>query len=160
VQGCFATQVEDGAPPVEAVAPQIAMSGPSRRVSNVKKIPRRDKNFSIKKDELLCSAYINVSKDPIAGCNQPMGAYWDRVTQYYHDHKTMQTERTKASLIHRWEKIQKDTSKFCGYYGKIVWLNESGKNEDDRVNKQLLDVLVSCFDSFQASNTFLSYICR
>jgi hypothetical protein len=25
----------------------------------------------------LCSAYINVSKDPIAGCNQPMGAYWD-----------------------------------------------------------------------------------
>jgi hypothetical protein len=99
----------------------------------VKKIPRRDKNFSIKEDELLCSAYINVSKDPIVGCNQPIGAYWDRVTRYYHEHKTMQTERTKASLIHRWEKIQKDTSKFCGYYGKIQRLNESGKNDDDKV---------------------------
>jgi hypothetical protein len=43
-----------------------------------------------------------------------MGAYWDQVTQYYHDHKTMQAEHTKASLIHYWEKIQKDTSKFYG----------------------------------------------
>jgi hypothetical protein len=62
-----------------------------------------------------------------------MGTYWEKVTQYYHDHKTMQTERTKASLIHRWENIRKDTSKFCGFYDKIQRLNESRKNEDDRV---------------------------
>jgi hypothetical protein len=114
------------------------MSGPSRRVSNEKKIPRRDKNFSIKEDELLCSAYTNISKDPIAGCNQPMGAYWDRVTKYYHDHKTMQTERSKSSLIHRWEKIQRDTSKFCAFFDKIERLNESGKIEDDRVSNTFL----------------------
>jgi hypothetical protein len=35
----------------------------------VKKISRRDKKISIKEDELLCSVYINVNEDPIAGCN-------------------------------------------------------------------------------------------
>jgi hypothetical protein len=52
-------------------------------VKAVKKVSRREKNYSIQKDEMLCSAYINVSKDPIVGCNQPIGAYWDRVWEYY-----------------------------------------------------------------------------
>jgi hypothetical protein len=127
VQGSFPT------PTVELVAAQVVVSGPSRRGSNGENFPRREKDYSIKEDELLCSAYINVGKDPIVGCNQPMGAYWDRVFQYYNDHKTMQSSRTKSSLIHYWEKIQRDTSKFCGFYDKIERLNESGKNDDDRV---------------------------
>jgi hypothetical protein len=70
VQGCFPTpQPENEASQVAAAAPQVVVSGPSRAASSVKKIPRRDKKFSFKEDELLCSAYINVSKDPIAGCN-------------------------------------------------------------------------------------------
>jgi hypothetical protein len=127
VQGSFPT------PTVELVAAQVVVSGPSRRRSNGENFPRREKDYSIKEDELLCSAYINVGKDPIFGCNQPMGAYWDRVFQYYNDHKTMQSSRTKSSLIHYWEKIQRDTSKFCGFYDKIERLNESGKDDDDRV---------------------------
>jgi hypothetical protein len=137
VQGSFATpQVEVAAPQVDgAGAPQVGVSGPSRRVKTMKKVPRREKNYSIQEDEMLCSAYINVSKDPITGCNQPMGAYWDRVWEYYQAHKKMQSERTKCSLQHRWKKIQRDTSKFCGYHDSIERLNESGKNEDDRVSK-------------------------
>jgi hypothetical protein len=71
VQGCFfpTPQPENEASQVAAVAPQVIVSGPSRAANNVKKIPRRDKKLSIKEDELLCSAYINVSKDPIAGCS-------------------------------------------------------------------------------------------
>jgi hypothetical protein len=34
---------------------------------------------SIKEDELLCSMYINVGKDPIVGRNQPIGACWEHV---------------------------------------------------------------------------------
>jgi hypothetical protein len=40
-----------------------------------KRIPWRDKNFTVKEDEMLCAAYLNVSKDPIVGCNQPSGGY-------------------------------------------------------------------------------------
>jgi hypothetical protein len=50
----------------------------------------------------------------------------------------MPTERTKSSLIHRWEKIQRDTSKFCAFFDKIERLNESGKIEDDRVSNTFL----------------------
>jgi hypothetical protein len=40
-----------------------------------KRIPRRDKNFTLKEDELLCAAYLNVSKDCIVGYNQASGGY-------------------------------------------------------------------------------------
>jgi hypothetical protein len=46
----------------------------------------------------------------------------------------MHTEYSKSSLIHRWEKIQRDTSKFYGFYDNMERLNESGNNEDDRVS--------------------------
>ena len=44
--------------------------------------PKRLKNFSTKEDEILCSAYLNVSKDPIVAVNQSTGSYWARITAY------------------------------------------------------------------------------
>jgi hypothetical protein len=44
------------------------------------------------------------------------------------------TDRTQSSLQHRWGDIQKDTSRFCGFYGEIERLHQSGKNEDDKVH--------------------------
>ncbi|OEL13530.1 hypothetical protein BAE44_0025451 [Dichanthelium oligosanthes] len=54
---------------------EVQLDGPSRsrKKGAVKKVPMRAKNFSVHEDELLCSAYLNVSKDPIIGVNQPMG---------------------------------------------------------------------------------------
>jgi hypothetical protein len=70
-------------------------------------------------------------------------------------HKQMQSERTKCSSEHSWEKIQSDTSKFCGYYESIEMLNESGKNEDDRVSK--FEMFCYCFSSLKSFKTHSSF---
>jgi len=115
---------------VESLAP---VPRTARRKQPNKNIPRREKNYTAKEDELLCAAYINVSKDATVGCNQTIGGYWQCIYDYYHGHKDFVTERTKSSLQHRWGTIQKDTARFCGFYDIIVRRNESGKNNDDKV---------------------------
>jgi len=44
--------------------------------------PKRTKNFSHVEDEVMCAAYLTVSKDPIVGVNQALQAYWDRMEAY------------------------------------------------------------------------------
>src|SRR6266540_4257570 len=120
-------------PPVVEPGPEGAAASTRRHKQTTKRIPRREKNFSVKEDEMLCAAYLNVSKDPIVGCNQSSGGYWARIFEYYHDHKEVPSERTLSSLQHRWGGIQKDTTRFCAFYDTVQRRNESGKNDDDKV---------------------------
>ncbi|OEL37810.1 hypothetical protein BAE44_0001172, partial [Dichanthelium oligosanthes] len=46
----------------------------------------------------LCSAYLNVSKDPIVGVNQTMELYWDRIQHYFVHHRQGKWERSTDSL--------------------------------------------------------------
>ena len=93
------------------------------------------KNFSTKEDKILCSAYLNVSKDPIVAVNQSSGSYWARITAYCEEHNC---PRSKSSLQHRWGDIQKDTSRFCGFYAEVERKNQSGKSEDDKARNYTL----------------------
>jgi hypothetical protein len=102
-----------------------------------KGVPRRMKNFLTLEDETLCSAYLNASKDPIVGTNQPMKSYWGRITDYFNEMKKTCSTRTQSSLQHRWADIQKDTSRFCGFYAEIERKKQSGKSEDDKVKDAL-----------------------
>ncbi|PVH37825.1 hypothetical protein PAHAL_5G099100 [Panicum hallii] len=102
-----------------------------------KGVPKRSKNFSPIEDETLCSAYLNVSKDPIIGINQSITSYWNRITDYYNENRKTPSERIKNSLQHRWSGIQKDTVRFCGFYAEIERKRESGKSEDDKVKDAL-----------------------
>jgi hypothetical protein len=74
------------------------------------------KNSTPIEDETICSAYLNVSKDPIVGVNQTMQCYSTRIAKFYNENKTIVNPRTSISLQHRWSDIQKDTSRFCGFY--------------------------------------------
>jgi hypothetical protein len=47
---------------------------PATPVKN-KKLAQREKNYSHKEDEVLCSGYLNVSKDAIVGANQSGEGY-------------------------------------------------------------------------------------
>jgi hypothetical protein len=85
-------------------------------------------------DETLCSAYLNVSKDPIVRVNQTMKCYFAIITKFYNENKKTANSRTQSSLQHRWSDIQKGISRFCGFYAKIERRNQSGKSEDDKVN--------------------------
>jgi len=61
--------------PAQPSAPEARRKGTSKRL----------KNFSTKENESLCLAYINVSKDPIVGTNQPIRSYWGRIKAYFEE---------------------------------------------------------------------------
>jgi hypothetical protein len=49
---------------------------------------KRTKNFDPKEDLVVCSAWLNVSKDPIHGASQSRSSFWGRVRAYFEKHKT------------------------------------------------------------------------
>ena len=59
----------------------------------------RTKNFSVREDGVLISAWLNVSCDPIIGTNQARESYWGRMKEYYDMHKEeLMIDRPKRSL--------------------------------------------------------------
>ena len=87
----------------------------------------RSKNFSEEDDILLISAYLNVSKDPIAGRDQKDGRFWERIEKYYSDNRDSESDHNWSSLWHRWTTISKEVSLSNSYYEAIERKNESGK---------------------------------
>jgi hypothetical protein len=59
------------------------------------------KNFTPTEDETICSAYLNVSKDPIVEMNQTMQCYSTIITVFYNENKKAANPRTASSLQHR-----------------------------------------------------------
>jgi hypothetical protein len=59
------------------------------------------------------------------------------IIEYFDDMKKTPNSRSQSSLQHRWVDIQKDTSRFCGFYTKIERKRQSGKSEDDKVKDAL-----------------------
>jgi hypothetical protein len=54
--------------------------------------------------------------------------------------------RSQSSLQNWWAYIQKDTSRFCGFYAEIERKRQSGKSEDDKVKDalQMYEGIVGC----------------
>lgn len=60
---------------------------PTQQNRIVKKtVTRRLANYSQAEDEVLVSAYLNISKDPAIGTNQSGKSYWRRISEYYNEH--------------------------------------------------------------------------
>jgi hypothetical protein len=77
---------------------------------------------------------LHVSNDPIVGVNQTMQCYSARIDEFYNENKKTPNSRTPSSLQLRWSDIQKDTSRFCGFYAEIERRNQTEKIEDNKVN--------------------------
>jgi hypothetical protein len=101
----------------------------------------RKKNFHWKEDEVICSAWLNVSKDPLLGANQTRSSFWGRVHAFFEEHKETSEVRTESSLMHRWLTIQLQVNKFCSCYEAILRRNESGLTIDDKVCTQCVVLL-------------------
>ncbi|TVU45988.1 hypothetical protein EJB05_05498 [Eragrostis curvula] len=93
----------------------------------------RGHNFTEKEDILLVSAWLNVSMDAIHGVEQPQGKYWARIHEYFHQHKTFESNRTESSLMNRWSGLQHDVNVFCGCVTRIECRNRSGESYDDKI---------------------------
>lgn len=105
------------------------LQGFSSQKANEKR--QRTKNFTKQEDELLISAWQNISLDPITGADQTNGTYWQRVHHYFMTHKDFQSNRNSSSLRHRWSMIQLAVNKFQGFYNQVD--GRSGYSEIDKV---------------------------
>lgn len=94
---------------------------------------KRSKNFQPQDDEVICSAWLNVSKDPINGANQTRTTFWGRVHAFYEEHNKSGAVRTENSIMHRWLTIQLQVNKFCSCYEAIKRRNQSGTTIEDKV---------------------------
>ncbi|RLM70342.1 hypothetical protein C2845_PM17G04780 [Panicum miliaceum] len=53
---------------------------------------------------------------------------------YFDEHKPKGSNRSQIAVKHRWALIQKAMNKFCAHKVAVDRLNESGKNEQDRID--------------------------
>ncbi|WVZ85341.1 hypothetical protein U9M48_032280, partial [Paspalum notatum var. saurae] len=102
-----------------------------------KKVSQRGKDFSKEEDRIICSTFLNVSKDrlfPFNRTNQSSGGYYQSMHDYFAENIVPPTTRSVVAIQHRWLSIQKAVNKFCGFHSVIQRENESGKTEQNRID--------------------------
>jgi hypothetical protein len=72
---------------VEELDVQVQPTPSVQHRGKTKGSAKRTKNFDPLEDLLVCSAWLNVSKDLINGANQSRGTFWSRVHAYFEKHK-------------------------------------------------------------------------
>ncbi|WVZ71233.1 hypothetical protein U9M48_019845 [Paspalum notatum var. saurae] len=107
---------------------------------------------SKEEDWVICSAFLNVSKDPVTAyffdplskilvTNQSSGGYYQRMHDYFHENLGTQSNRSVIAIQHRWLSIQKAVNKFSSFFSTVERLNESCHNEQSRTFGHCWDVL-------------------
>ena len=81
-----------------------------------KKDVGRGAGFSIEEDRLLIGSWLNTSLDVVHENEQKLGAFWERMGEYYHNNKQFPNDRTDKMLSQRWKKIQ-------AFYQQILWMS-------------------------------------
>ncbi|CAN6286091.1 unnamed protein product [Urochloa humidicola] len=108
---------------------QISLSMPLDDIgSNQTKAAKakRARNYTHEEDIQLCVSWENISTDPIIANEQPGMAYWKRIADHYHKHKTFESDRNANSLEHRWSTIQKECMRFQALYDDVERRHPSG----------------------------------
>ncbi|KAG8058764.1 hypothetical protein GUJ93_ZPchr0002g25676 [Zizania palustris] len=111
--GCFVNNVMGASSPEDQHSPTAEVAAVKRRNQ------KRTKNFSEKEDEMLVSAWLNISLNPIPGNGQSHYTYWRRIYDYFHANKDFVSDRSQSSLMHRWSCIQDNVNKFAGCLSRI-----------------------------------------
>jgi hypothetical protein len=148
-QGCTQTQPAYGRvaeptahffepPPIEiTTSPPATTRRGKKQKQKMQNETGRGPSYTIDEDRALCSAYVNVGRDPIVGANQNSATYWERIANFFHDRSTCATRRSPTSLTDRWGTISYETSRFCSYLAEQERRRESGKTASDRVHLRL-----------------------
>ncbi|KAF5458725.1 hypothetical protein F2P56_022735 [Juglans regia] len=109
---------------------------PNPKPGTARKTKSRQGNFSLEDDNLLVSAWLNTSLDPINGVNQSKHSFWARVHEYYEKNKKPAScERSFSSLTNRWSTIQHASNKFYGALAQFEGRSPSGVTEQDKIEQ-------------------------
>ena len=93
------TQETESVQEVDQVEVEVQASG-------ARKGSKRTKKFDPKEDKVICSGWLNISKDPIHGANQTKEGFWKSVHAFFEKNKKTTIERSKSAIMHRWLTIQ------------------------------------------------------
>jgi len=126
-------EIDEMCTEVQAVDVPVQPSGGAPRPRSTRPYSKRTKNFDPKEDLVVVAAWLNTSKDPVRGANQPHGSFWSRIHAFYEKHKTTEAFRTESSIMHRWMTILDQVNKFCACYEAIERRNQSGATIQDKV---------------------------
>lgn len=94
---------------------------------------KRGANFSVEEDQLLVSAWLNTSVDPVSSNEQTQATFRQKVWEYFTQYNKSGNTRTITSLLSRWGLISERTNKFAGCMAKVNALHKSGITEQDQV---------------------------
>jgi len=125
-------------------------------VNSAKKL-QRSKNFSLEKDCLFVSAWLNTSKDPITGVEQQTKQFWARVNAYFVENGGNLNNRFQISISSRWQEINREVGKFVGFVTQIENHQQSGMIKESRVILIfifILNFLTHILTLFNCSNFF------
>ena len=118
---------------VQVVDVPVPPRGGAPRPRSTRPYSKRSKNFDPKEDLVVVEAWLNTSKDPVRGANQPRGSFWSRIHAFYEKHKKTEAFRTESSIMHRWMTILDQVNKFYACYEAIERRNQSGATIQDKV---------------------------
>ncbi|XP_018454080.1 glutathione S-transferase T3-like [Raphanus sativus] len=110
---------------------------PSSQPSQPEDTPeeRRERRiWSTQDDLVLISGWLNTSKDSIVGNDQRAGSFWKRIGDYYASSTHVldgAQPRNPDHCRHRWQKISREVSRFCGTYADAKSEKASGMNDLD-----------------------------
>ena len=134
------------------VSPQVPHSPvgvqempPTQEVSaSAKAKSTKGKNWSSQEDELLVAAWLHTSLDAVIGTDQSSNSYWGRIYDYYSTRKKVSWPvRVQNAITCRWSTINKQVSKFCGYYQQILNRNQSGVTIAQQVRIHLFSLVLN-----------------
>jgi hypothetical protein len=108
-------------------------------VAEGKKVSQRTESYTTGEDKLICSAWIEISQDPLCGAEQKGFAYWRRVGKYFNEHRLFPSspfysDRKDISLAKRWGFIHAECSKFQRSFETVKRRAISGVSTVDMVN--------------------------
>ena len=136
-QGYFTNLMEgdDDMPTLDDFSspPEEQQTPVAERIPSTRPNQKRSKKFNEQEDQLLVSAWLNISTDPVQGTNQTKGSFWTRVYDYYHSNKEFTSDRSQSSLLHQWKGILENVNKFCRCVTRIEGRIQSGVTYQDKV---------------------------
>ncbi|KAL0701435.1 hypothetical protein Bca4012_057557 [Brassica carinata] len=123
----FVNRLASQSSPIDLDSAEAPVSSPGL----AKPLERR--KWTIKEDNVLISAWLNTSKDPIVSNEQKLGSFWKRIEEYFNSspHLVGSLSREWSQCKQRWGRVNEQVCKFVGCHEVALKEQPSGHSEND-----------------------------
>ncbi|KAL5677405.1 hypothetical protein ACJX0J_013536, partial [Zea mays] len=105
-----------------------------KKLRKQKNVAHRGSAFTKEEDAVICSAFLHVSKDPIAGVNQSACAYYKRMYDFFCENKPERSTRSQIGIKKGGNLSKRQLVSFLHSNRKLIGEMKVAKNEQDRID--------------------------